>query len=528
MSEAINSSLKTVAKGTALVFSGMAVSQALWFVIKILLAGNLSREDFGIYSLIIAIAAMVSLVANMGLCEGSTRYISILLGQGRQEDSDRVQRSSLMIGTITSAASCAAIILLAGVLSRHVFYKPELFVPLMVISLFIPADVLASILAAILRGRGIISPKVYFLDIGQPLFFLILISPVFLFGFPFISIIWAYVFSMMMVSVLMAVSGHRNAGINPFSALSRGTGGYAGELMRFSIPVLSMQGMSLILRSADTLMLGRYDSAEQVGIYSIGVSLAALLSLPPIALGFAYMPIAGELYAKNRASDLAKTYQVLTRWIFAATLPIFFILFFFPEMTITFLFGDKFLDSAHPLRILSLGYLIYAFMGSNSMMLLVMGRSKEVMKVSAAGAMLNVLLNYILIKHVGLGLYGAALSSMVSFIVISGGYSFVLYRHNRMHPIASGYLKPVIGSALIGIVIYAAAKSLPLYFWMLPLYFLLYVCGYIASLFLTRSVHNEDIFLFREIMNTAGVAPDITEKIIRKISYANVENINKE
>ena len=196
-------------------------------------------------------------------------------------------------------------------------------------------------------------------------------------------------------------------------------------------------------------------------------------------------------------------------------------------MTVTFLFGDKFLDSAHPLRILSLGYLIHAFMGSNSMMLLVMGRSKDVIKVSATGAILNVLLNYILIKHVGLGLYGAALSSMVSFIVISGGYSFVLYRHSGMHPIASGYLKPVIGSVLIGTVIYAVAKSLPLYFWMLPVYFLLYICGYIASLFLTRSLHNEDIFLFRELMNTAGVAPVITEKIIRKISYAIVENINK-
>ena len=276
MSETINSSLRTVAKGTALVFAGMAVSQALWFVAKLLIAVNLSREDFGIYSLVIAIAAMVSLLANMGLCEGSTRYISILLAQGRQEESYEVQRSSLLIGTLTGAAACAAIFLLAGVLSRYVFYKPELFVPLMVISLFIPADVLASILAAILRGRGIISPKVYFLDIGQPLIFLILISPIFLLGLSFITVIWGYVFSMIGVCVLLAFSGHRNAGIKPFPSVLRGAGGYTGELLRFSVPVLSLQGMSLILRSADTLMLGRYGSAEEVGIYSVSVSLAAL------------------------------------------------------------------------------------------------------------------------------------------------------------------------------------------------------------------------------------------------------------
>ncbi len=145
-------------------------------------------------------------------------------------------------------------------------------------------------------------------------------------------------------------------------------------------------------------MLGRYGTAEEVGVYSVSVSLAAFLTLPLVALWYVYMPVAGELYAKNRSSDLARTYQVLTKWIFSVTLPVFFILFFFPEMTITFLFGERFADSAAPLRILSLGYLFTAFMGTNSMLLLVMGLSKAVMKISAAGAVLNIILNYILHK----------------------------------------------------------------------------------------------------------------------------------
>jgi O-antigen/teichoic acid export membrane protein len=195
----------------------------------------------------------------------------------------------------------------------------------------------------------------------------------------------------------------------------------------------------------------------------------------------------------------------------------FFILFFFPEMTITFLFGERFGDSALPLRILSVGYLFTAFMGTNSMLLLVLGLSKAVIKVSAFGALLNILMNYILIKHLGLGMQGAALSSMVSFFAISLGYSYVLYRYSGIHPIVSGYLKPVIGSAVIGTVIYAIAKSLPLYFWMLPVYFLLYSCGYVAALFLTRSLDAQDVFLFGEIMKRAGIEPEVTRKLLEKI-----------
>ncbi|MFZ2198533.1 MAG: oligosaccharide flippase family protein, partial [Thermodesulfovibrionales bacterium] len=136
MSEAVNSSLKTVAKGTALVFSGMVVSQVLWFVTKLLIVGNLSKEELGIYSLIIAISGIVSLLATMGLCEGSPRYISIVSGKGGKEDAYAVQRSSLTIGVITGAVACVVIFLLSGVLSRYIFYKPELTVPLMVIAFF--------------------------------------------------------------------------------------------------------------------------------------------------------------------------------------------------------------------------------------------------------------------------------------------------------------------------------------------------------------------------------------------------------
>ena len=524
MSESVTLSLKTAAKGTAFVLAGMAGSQALWFVTRLLIVRNLSTEDLGIYSLATAIGGIVSLIASMGLWEGATRYVSIFAAEGRAEDVESVRRSSLAIGAISGAAACAVVFLLSRVLSEYVFYKPGLADPLMVIAFSVPAYVMAYILTSIIRGHGIINPKVYFMDVGQPLIFLILLLIIFILSLPFVSIFCAYVLSMAAVFVLTAWYGQGALGIRP---LALNGGRHIRELLRFSVPVAAIDAMTQLYRSADTLMLGRYGSAEELGAYSVSVSLAAFLTLPLVALDIVYMPIAGELYARRSPAELSRTYRVLTKWIFSVTLPLFFILFFFPEMTITFLFGDRFVASASPLRVLSLGYLVNAFLGTNAMLLLVMGRSGTVMKVFAAGTMLNVLMNYILIKHAGLGLQGAAISSMVSIVTISLGCSFVLYRLSGIHPLSSAYLKPVTGSAIIGVAIYAAAKGLPLYFWILPVYFLLYICGYLASLILTRSLDAEDVFLFSEILKRAGVEPETTRRIMKKIRMGNTGQIDE-
>jgi O-antigen/teichoic acid export membrane protein len=524
MSETVHSSLKTAAKGTALVFTGMVATNALWFVTRLLLVRNLSKEDLGIYSLTVAIVTIISFLAGMGLWEGSTRSISIFSGQGRKEDADAVHRSSLVIGAIAGVGTCAVTVLLSGSLSKYVFYKPELSAPLMVISLSIPFSVMVTILASVSRGYGDLRPKVYGTDLGPPFFFLIFVCLSLLFGFSFMSVICAYVLSVVAVYVLVARYSYRKTEISPFAF--RWGGGYARELLKFSIPLLWIDVMFLIFRWADILMLGRYGTAGEVGVYSVGISLALLLTLPLVALEAVYTPLAGELYAKNRLTDLARTYQVLTKWVSAVTLPLFFILFFFPEMTITFLFGGRFGDAVLPLRILSLGYLFTAFMGTNIVLLVVFGLSKAIMKVSAAGALLDVLLNYILIKRLGLGTEGASLATSISLIAVGIGYSLVLYRYNRIHPLSSGYLKPVIGSSVIGAVIYALAKSLPLYFWLLPVYFLLYVCGYVASLMLTGSLDKEDAFLLGELLKRGGVSPEVAQKIIARISKRRREKID--
>jgi O-antigen/teichoic acid export membrane protein len=501
MSEIVDSSLKKAAKGTTLVLASIAASQLLWFFIKILVVRNTTKVEFGIYSLVLTVLSVVSAVILLGIPSGLSRFISVHLAEGKGEEAYYTARAGMQMLLPLGLSCFAAVYLFSGFIARKVFFTPELVVPLKIISFLIPFSVAGGVAGGVLLGFGIIWQRVLS-DVLNPILYLVLFLVAIFLGMHLTGILYAFVSSGAAISILLVVYGTRKLGARPF--LPKG-GRRHMELLKFSVPLLASTIMSLALMWADTLMLGRYDTPLAVGTYSVSVSLVKLLLFPLSALGYVFLPIAGEIYARNKAEEFKRVYQVLTKWVFAATLPIFFILVFFPEMTITLLFGSRFVDASLSLRILAIGFMLNAFLGTNGMLLMVLGLTKTIMNISIAGAVINVVLNYMLIKRVGMGITGAAIATMASYIIINLLYSLSLLRYNGMHPFTSAYLKPVAGAAFTGVVIYAMAKSVPLQIWMLPVYFLLFMGGYAASLLITRSIEREDIFIFREVMGKLGI-----------------------
>ncbi len=58
-------------------------------------------------------------------------------------------------------------------------------------------------------------------------------------------------------------------------------------------------------------------------------------------------------------------------------------------------------------------------MGANGILLVAMGMSRVVMNVSFFGVILNIVLNYILIKQLGYGVNGASVSTLVSYVALN-------------------------------------------------------------------------------------------------------------
>ena len=517
MPQSLNSHLKTAVKGGVLVLAGTAASKLIWFFTKVLIVRNTTKAEFGIYSLVLAIVGILAAIVPLGTTSGVARFVS--LNRGKKAQADEVSRAGVQIALALGLAAFIGVYLLSGQIARRVFYTPGLAGPIRTVSLLLPFTVYAGVAGGILLGNGFIRQRI-FNDVLTPVFYAALLAAVLMLHMGFKGILISYVAANMAVALLIIAAGFKNLGAAPLLPLPKQAVGRRTrvELLKFSVPLLVATVTTMVITWTDTLMVGRYMNALAVGTYSVGVSLANLLLFPLTALGYVFFPIAGELYAKSGAGsgghhggeglrDLKRAYQVLTKWVFAATLPIFFVLFFFPEMTITTLFGARFMDAAVPLRFLAAGLMINAFLGANGMLLMVAGQTKAIMNISVASAVFNVALNYVLVKRMGLGLSGAAVSTMSSYVLLSALYSFALYWKNGLHPFSPSYLKPLAGAAISGVLIYALAKSLPLFFWMMPAYLLLFIAGYAASLLLTRSIESEDLFLMERVLNRLGVRP---------------------
>ncbi|MGA2400195.1 MAG: flippase [Syntrophobacteraceae bacterium] len=497
MSEIVDSAIKKATKGTTLILAGTVAGALLLLVNKILIVRNTTKEELGTYTLAVAIVSVLALIATLGVHEGIARYVSLFLAKDNAGEADSRSRAAIRIAIASSVIAGFTLYFGSGFLSSLVFKNPALIMPLKIISVSVPFFVMTQILNAILRGHGMITPKVCFIDIGIPLFFLFLLGGILLLNMSFISILYAYLFSIIFGFIAVGSYGYRNIGLNPFRLRNARR---QGELLLFSLPLLIGIVMAMIMKWMGILMLGGCAGPKAVGVYEVSSSLSLLMMIPLAALEYAFLPVAGTLHGRGQSEELKRTYQVLAKLVFSATVPIFFTLFLFPEAVITTLFGERFNDAAPALRVLSCGFLFHSLWGPNGILMVVIGMPKEISSVSIFGAVLNIVLNCILIQFYELGIMGAAIAIAGTYVGLNIVVSTVIYRKAGIQPFTAAYLKSIMSAVFCMSFILILRDYLPRYVWLIPFYLLLFILGYGFALLITRSMDIEEITIIKGII----------------------------
>lgn len=512
MSETVRKSLTSTLRGTAFILFGAVGSMVVWFVVKVILARTITKEELGIYSLATSIASAVITISCSGIGDGITRFASMYLADDKEADARAASIATTQLSFWTGIILSIAVFFLAPMIARYGFYMPNLAVPIQIVAFTIFFSQVTQILTGIVRAYA--DTAAYIINmVGQPVLFSIGFGITLLLSKSLDGVLYAHLATSAILFAVIMLYTKKRLGFNPLQL--RG-GKHTLEILRFSLPLVGAAVVGMIFTWTDTFMVGRYCKAEDVGVFNIAITLARTLPFVLSGMGFILMPVASDLFAKNQHAELLRTYQVLTKWVFFLTLPMFFVTFFFPEPTTVLLFGDKYSDSAMPLRILSIGMIVNVFFGANYTILLVYGLSRTIFQITAASALLNVALNYMLIKGLGLGVVGAAVSTSLAYIFNSLLSASLLYRFSKIHPFTIQYLRPLIHTAAASALIFALSRILPLSVWLLPLYFVLFIVGFASIFLLTKSIDPEDIFLFDSVTAKTGLrAPRLREFLLR-------------
>jgi O-antigen/teichoic acid export membrane protein len=279
----------------------------------------------------------------------------------------------------------------------------------------------------------------------------------------------------------------------------------AGELLKFSIPLLLAGLMGMILTWTDTLMLGYFYGTRMVGYYKVASPIARSLPFFLAAVTYMYLPIATQLYSLSRIQELKRVYQVLSKWVFLLTFPIFLLVFSYPRATIGFLFGSKYLPSASPLQILAIGFMFYTMMGLSGTSLVVIKDNNFLLFSTGVAGALNILLNYLLIPPYGM--VGAAIATVLSYALATTLNQLRLYKKTGIHPFTRAYIKPLAVSSFLTAILWVSGVSAPS-IWRALLILFVFILSYLILVIASKSIEKEDLELLRKIGRRTGVNID--------------------
>lgn len=203
------------------------------------------------------------------------------------------------------------------------------------------------------------------------------------------------------------------------------------EWLGISLILLIQQASFAILSQIDTVMIGSFIGPEAAGIYNAAVKTAAWTSFVLQIVNMVVAPVFTTLYAQGDIEGLQKTVSRVTNWIFFPTLVIALFLLLFTQPILS-LFGADFIEGSWSLKILVMGQMINALCGSVAILMIMTGHQKKSLPVVAFCALLNIILNAILIPLFGIS--GAAIATSFTMIVWNVWLGILVVKYINVRP----------------------------------------------------------------------------------------------
>ncbi len=501
--------IKIVVKGAGISFIGSLFTLVFRFIgQRVLIARMVTRAEYGIYSLALVIVSICTLIATLGLTQGTARFVAYAKGK---KDIERVRSSivtSILLGISAGTTLCILIFLLSDIIANVVFHEPSLALPLRILTFAIPFTTLMYILDSVFRGFEDVRPGVYFGKILGSITTFTFIVSIMLLNLPFIYVFYAILASTILICLTFVVYAIKHLPVPVKFRI-----GFSRELLLFSLPLLGATILTQIFAWTDTLMLGMLRTPADVGLYNAANPLARFIIAPMLIMLTIYIPVTSRLYAQGSISEIRRNYSILTKWICLVTFPFFLLLFFYPEAVLEFVFGKNYAPAAGALRVLSLGFIISNFLGPSEGALIALGESRFVMWATLVAAILNIILNAALIPF--FGIVGAATATMISEVNMSIIRWWKVHSLSKALPLSKNLIKPVLVSLTL-ITIFHLIINYAIAYWMALLLFLLCYVVYALAVIFTKCLDQEDIDMILTIEQLTGMNTKPIKKILKK------------
>ena len=186
------------------------------------------------------------------------------------------------------------------------------------------------------------------------------------------------------------------------------------------LPLIFSSGINIVRSRTNTLVLGFFVGAADIGNFQVALSTATLASVILTAINSIIAPQFTTLHTNGEKKKLQRLTVLSARFVFALNLLVSVVFIIFGKNLLTLVFGTKLIAAYPALVILLLGQVVNSFLGSVNILLNMTGHEKDVMKIMVGTSLLNIVFTLILAPLVGMvaGAIAVSASMILSQILM--------------------------------------------------------------------------------------------------------------
>lgn len=399
----MNSRSKELAVNTVILGIGQFVPKLMTLVVLPILTSYLTTEEYGTYDLVLSIASFLIPLLTLQIQQAIFRY---LLAALEKSSKDEYVTSSLLYVVVSSVVLLPIVLCILCAMGVDIVSSTAICI------LFF-SESMYTVLGQIVRGLGqnikySIGVMIYAsINMGLTLL-MVVVWDQGLYGVV-ISLALAYVCTnlYLLFGTGMVLHIHRKA-------FSRSK---LKELLAFSVPIVPSSIALWIVNLSDRLVVIHYLGASANGIYGVANKIPSFYNSAYNIFNLAWTETASRV---SDDGDPGAYYSSLFKILFHFLIGAMLVMITFTPVIFRLLVKGDYKIAFFQVPVLYIGAFLNSFVSYYSGIYIALKRTRQVGISSIAGAVLNIIINVMLIER--MGLYAASVSTALSFAVI------VLYR----------------------------------------------------------------------------------------------------
>ena len=440
------SELNIIAKQSTFLMVGKFLGKFIALISTFLFAKLLGSEDYGLYLYLLSIINIFVIFSSLGLHTSLVSFIPKLKLEKNLSGIKSVINFSLLLTLIVSVAIVLNIILFRDTISSNLLRKNDLSFEIVVMAPLLIFYSLNNTFKGIFEGKRNANAIIYIDNLILPVSKLIFFIVLYFVGIHFYGLILSQYFAFIL-SVFISIYIIRKASLLDFSVWD---GKLNYEIFKYSIPLFLNGFVGIFLHQIDNYMIGLFLDVKNIAVYNIAYKIGIFTNVFMLSFNSMFSPVISKLYYKGDIAQLQKLYRTITRWQLLLSLVFFNYVFTFKEEILSF-FGNEYLNGSSVLVILSLTQVINASFGAVGKINIMTGNQKKSLYFNLTSAILNLLLNMLLIPRIGI--LGASIATFVSVLVVNILRLISVYVTIKISPFDVDYFKSYLVAILAFTVI---------------------------------------------------------------------------